>query len=116
MSTEKTARWPVVGGIAAALAASICCAGPLILVTLGLGGAWIGNLAALEPYRPAFLALGAIFLVIAHRDIYRKPTACLADSPCSKRRAARGNKILFWVAATLVMFAALFPYLAPIFY
>jgi mercuric ion transport protein len=40
-----------VGGLAAILA-STCCLGPLVLVALGLSGAWIGNLTRLEPYRP----------------------------------------------------------------
>ena len=35
------------GGILGALAASSCCIVPLILFSLGIGGAWIGNLTAL---------------------------------------------------------------------
>ena len=49
-----------VGGVAAVLA-STCCLGPLLLVALGLSGAWIGNLTRLEPYRPFFIA--AAFVV-----------------------------------------------------
>jgi mercuric ion transport protein len=33
----------------AAVGASICCVGPFVLLMLGVGGAWIGNLTALEP-------------------------------------------------------------------
>ncbi len=44
-----------VGGLAA-IVASTCCLGPLVLVALGLSGAWIGNLTLLEPYRPFFIA------------------------------------------------------------
>ena len=39
----------VVGGLAAILA-STCCLGPLVLVALGFSGAWIGNLTVLEPF------------------------------------------------------------------
>ncbi|MDH4275536.1 MAG: mercuric transporter MerT family protein, partial [Gammaproteobacteria bacterium] len=39
-----------VGGLAALLA-STCCLGPLVLLLLGISGAWIGNLRFLEPYR-----------------------------------------------------------------
>lgn len=116
MAREKTARWPIVGGIAAAVAASACCVGPLTLVMLGLGGAWVANLAALEAYRPAFLTIGAVFLFFAYRRIYRKPTACTADAVCGKPQVARGNKILFWLAAALILLAAVFPYFAPLFY
>src|SRR5258708_21257504 len=45
-------RLAAVGGILGALAASSCCIVPLILFSLGIGGAWIGNLTALAPYKP----------------------------------------------------------------
>jgi mercuric ion transport protein len=35
-------RLAVLGGILGALAASSCCIIPLVLFTLGIGGAWIG--------------------------------------------------------------------------
>ena len=44
----------LVGGLASILA-STCCLGPLVLVALGLSGAWIGDLTLVEPYRPLFL-------------------------------------------------------------
>ncbi|MBL7590294.1 mercuric transporter MerT family protein, partial [Escherichia coli] len=49
------------GGIAAILA-SACCLGPLLLVALGFSGAWIGNLTVLEPYRPIFIGAALIAL------------------------------------------------------
>lgn len=48
-------RLIAVGGILGALAASSCCIVPLILFSLGIGGAWIGNLTALAPYKPFFV-------------------------------------------------------------
>ena len=49
-------RLVAAGGILGALAASSCCIVPLILFSLGIGGAWIGNLTALAPYKPIFVA------------------------------------------------------------
>src|SRR5258708_16920370 len=49
-------RLVAAGGILGALAASSCCIVPLILFSLGIGGAWIGNLTALAPYKPLFVA------------------------------------------------------------
>ena len=40
----------------AGIGASVCCVGPFALLLAGVSGAWIGNLVALEPYRP--LAIG----------------------------------------------------------
>lgn len=50
--SKNDANLPLFGGIAAAIGAGLCCVGPFLLLTLGIGGAWIGNLTLLEPYRP----------------------------------------------------------------
>ncbi|GIV59176.1 cation transporter [Rhodocaloribacter litoris] len=63
MSDEnRKTTWGLAAALGAAVAASACCTLPLLLVALGVGGAWIGTLTALEPYRPVFivLALGAL--------------------------------------------------------
>src|SRR5260370_33161019 len=43
------------GGIASLLAGA-CCVVPLVLVSVGVGGAWLANLQLLAPYRPVFIA------------------------------------------------------------
>jgi len=66
MSTQnpsnKGTNWSMGAALGAAVAASACCTIPLVLVTLGIGGAWIGSLTALAPYRWIFvsLAVGAL--------------------------------------------------------
>jgi mercuric ion transport protein len=45
----------------AAIAGSLCCVAPLVLITLGISGAWISQLTALEPYRPIFIVVMALF-------------------------------------------------------
>lgn len=59
---DREATWSVGAAVGAALAASACCVVPFALISLGVGGAWIGYLTALAPYQPIFaaLALGAI--------------------------------------------------------
>ena len=52
---NQNSNWPVIGGIAAALGAGLCCVGPFLLISLGISGAWISNLTQLEPYRPLFI-------------------------------------------------------------
>lgn len=118
MSQEKTGRWPLVGGVAAAVAASLCCIGPLVLVMLGIGGAWAANLAVLEPFRPYFLGAAIIFLFLAWKKIYLAPAAaaCTPGSLCAIPQTNRIYKALFWIVVTLVALALLFPYIAPLFY
>src|SRR5260370_16605515 len=64
-----------VGGLAA-IVASTCCLGPLVLVALGLSRAWIGNLTLVEPYRPFFIAGTLVALFFAGRRIFRPAQAC----------------------------------------
>jgi hypothetical protein len=48
----KQGRWIAGGALIGAVLASACCIVPLVLVMLGISGAWIANLTALEPYKP----------------------------------------------------------------
>ncbi len=103
------------GGIAAILA-SPCCLGPLLLVSVGLGGAWVSNLTALEPFRPWFLGTALVALFFAYRRIFRPAATCQPDKRCAGPAMRRGYKIIFWVVAALVVVGFTFPYAAPLFY
>ncbi len=104
-----------VGGLAAILA-SICCLGPLVLVLLGVSGAWIGNLAVLEPYRPLFIGAALAALFFAFRRIFRPAQTCEPGDACAIPWVQATYKIVFWVVAALVGLALAFPYLLPLFY
>ena len=58
------------GGALGAILASSCCIAPLLLLSLGIGGAWIGNLTALEPYKWVFIAIALLFLGLGFRHTY----------------------------------------------
>ena len=118
MSQEKAGNLPLIGGAIAAVAASLCCIGPLALVMLGIGGAWVANLAALEPFRPYFLAAAVIALFFAWKKIYRAPAAaaCTPGSLCAMPQTNRIYKLLFRSVVALIALALVFPFLAPLFY
>jgi mercuric ion transport protein len=105
----------LVGGLAAILA-STCCLGPLVLVALGLSGAWIGNLTLLEPYRPFFIAGSLVALFFAGRGIFRPTHACGPGEACAVPRTRRVYKILFWIVSAFVLVALAYPYVAKLFY
>ena len=105
----------VAGGLAAILA-STCCLGPLILVMLGISGAWIGNLAVLEPYRPFFIGVALIALAFAWRRIYRPATVCAPGVVCAVPQERRTYRWIFWIVSALVLVAFAFPYVVPYFY
>lgn len=103
------------GGVAAILA-STCCLGPLVLVSLGISGAWIGNLTVLEPYRPILIGPALIALFFAARSIFRPAHACQPGEVCAMSPTRRVYKILFWVCAALVVVAIAYPYVVRFFY
>jgi mercuric ion transport protein len=105
----------LVGGLAAILA-STCCLGPLVLITLGFSGAWIGNLTALEPYRPVFIGVALVALFLAWGRIWRSPTICAPGEVCALPQVKRSYKVLYCAVALLVVIALGFPYVAPWFY
>ncbi len=103
-----------VGGIAALLVGA-CCIGPLVLVAIGLGGAWLANLASLDPYRPIFAGIALVSLAFAWRRIYRLASACKPGEVCAVPVIRRGYKIGFWAVVALLVVMFGFPYVVPFF-
>lgn len=104
------------GGVIGAIAMSACCIVPLILFSLGVTGAWIGNLIALYPYKPIIFVVTAAFLAGGFYMVYRKPplAECEQGSYCATPLSDRVNKFILWSASLLVVVAMAFPYLVPI--
>ena len=60
------ASWPALltfGGLAAAFGVAACCALPLLMISLGLGTAWLGGIASVAaPIRSLLLVVAALAL------------------------------------------------------
>lgn len=104
------------GGALAGLGASLCCLGPLALISAGVSGAWISNLTLLEPYRWILAALALGFMGYAWKRIYRPSAAqCEPGAACALPQVSRAHRALFWVVAALVLAGLSFPYLVALF-
>ncbi len=109
MSGSKTLI-SAAGAVVAALAASACCIGPLLLAVLGLGGA--ASALALAPYRPWLLGASFLLLGAAFYLAYRRPAGAGAPGEaCATPRLGRG-RLLLWLATFVVLVAAAFPLLS----
>ena len=117
LDTRRDGRGSLITGGVAAVLASACCLGPLVLLALGFSGASIGSLTALEPYRPLFVATAVVSLLLAWRRIWR-PAAetCAPGAVCGVPPVNRAYKLLFVIVAVLVLIALVFPTIAPWFY
>lgn len=103
------------GGVIGAILASSCCIVPLALFSLGVGGAWIGNLTALAPYQPIFVVITLGFLGYGYFLVYRKPgDECSDGAACNRPLPNRMVKMALWFATALVALALAWPYIIPI--
>lgn len=120
VANEATARgqgWFAAGGIVGAVLASACCVVPLLLLTLGVSGAWIGNLTALEPFKPyvAVVTLALIGLGFWRVYFQRRPV-CEDGSYCARPQSSRITKFALWLGLALVIIALTLNWWAPYFY
>lgn len=114
---KSTERFWATGGVLGAILASSCCIAPLILVTLGISGAWIGNLTALEPYKWAFIAIASAFLALGFWHVhFRQTVPCEDGTYCARPEASLIVKSALWLATVLVALSATVDWWAPLFY
>jgi mercuric ion transport protein len=111
---RRRTRLIAVGGILGGLAATSCCILPLVLFSLGISGAWIGNLTALAPHKPYFAAGTLALLGYGYYLVYVKPKEACADGSCARPLPNRLVKSSLWIATALVVAALAFDYVAPL--
>lgn len=105
------------GGLLGAVLASSCCIVPLLLVALGIGGAWMGNLTALAPYKPYFVVATLVILGLGYWQVYFKPKpVCELDRYCASPTSGRVTQVALWLASVWVLLAITINYWAPFFY
>ena len=108
-----------VGGLSAALLASVSCIGPLVFAALGVGVGATGFLAGtagllkeLLPYRPAFIGLTMLLLSIVFYLAYGKPqsTGCAPGEVCAPGTRSGVSRTWFWIMAAFSLVLILAPY------
>ncbi len=103
------------GGVLGAVAASSCCLVPLLLLSAGASGAWIGNLTAMMPYQWIFILITVGFLAAGVTMVRRRAGAeACGEAVCANPASRRVVKSALWGASALVLVAAVYPYLAPV--
>ena len=101
-----------IAAIGAALLASLCCIGPVLFVTLGVGA---GFATRFEPFRPLFTVLTIALLGVGFYSVYGRQRAttfaasCDVDGTCAVPRSRKPDKILLWIAALVALIVLTFP-------
>ncbi len=124
MSGIATRKWRIAGvdrttlasagSILAAVGASACCVVPMLLLSFGVTGAWLGNFNVLYPYRPYLIATAVTLLAARCFWVYRKRRECRKNgTACPAAFSSRFNKAALWVSTALIAVAIGLPYAAP---
>ncbi len=113
-SFSRGQKLAAAGGIIGALAASSCCILPVLLFSLGIGGAWIGNFTQLAPYQPYFIAATLAFIGVGYWLAYRASKMARAEGEaCARPLPNRFVKVALVAATVIVLSAWAFDYIAP---
>ena len=112
-SASNISKATIAGGLLAGIGASACCVGPYLLLSLGIGGSWIGNLTAMTTYRPYLVGLTLVLLGLAFRQLYLAPRRFAADSTCALPDTLKRQRIIFWIASVFILVMITFPYYGP---
>ena len=103
------------GGLLGALAASSCCILPLVLFSLGVSGAWIGNFTQFSAFQLWFIVATIVSLALGYRLVYRSSKlACGEGQTCARPVPNRIVKAALVLATVLVIAALGFDFVAPL--
>lgn len=114
-TTTKSTSWLGIGAVLAAIGASVCCVGPLLLLSLGIGGGWMSTLTSMETVRPIFIILTLVFIGLGYRKLYLIPENCEEGQACASSDVKQKQRLLFWVGSGLILLLLVFPWYAPFF-
>lgn len=103
--TIKTFKWATAGSIIGAFGIGItsCCIVPLLLLSLGVSGAWMGSFAALTPFKPLFIIVTAALLAYGHYLVYFAPKKLCEADVCPPPGTKRSMKLVLWGATVLAL-------------
>jgi len=112
MNSKQT----LIASVLAGIGASLCCIAPLVLLSLGIGGAWIATLTAFEPVRPLFIGMALLFIGLTFRKLYLTPQACEPGKPCADDEVLSKQRFIFWSVTLPLLGLLAFPWFASLLY
>jgi mercuric ion transport protein len=103
--------------VASSIIASTCCVVPLVLVLLGITGAWMVNLTSLQQVTPVFVVITLAAFGWAGYLVFQPVPECSSPEEgavCNRNR--RVMRRVYLASAVFIAGLLLFPLVAPYFY
>lgn len=104
---SKIMKGSLVAAFISGIVASLCCLGPVVLLSLGVGTAFVGILTQFAFLRPIAIVFALIFLGLAFWKLYFTTKTCDKEKPC----LCSPRYVLLWIVTLFVFFAIAFPWL-----
>lgn len=95
----------------AAIAGSLCCVGPLLVLVSGTG-ATLSSIPWLSNARPYLISISIVSLALAFWQVYKKPKAIQDDCGCEveTKKSFLGSKTFLWIVTLLSVLFFSLPY------
>ncbi len=87
-----------------------CCVLPLLLVSVGVTGAWMASLRVMRPYSTVLILLSSILTACLWLRVVRRPACSGQQSPGAVFR------MIFWSTTALLIIMVSSAFWAPLFY
>ncbi|MDQ7089452.1 MAG: mercuric transporter MerT family protein [Methylococcales bacterium] len=110
---DKSLSWLGTGAVLAAIGASACCVLPLLLLSLGIGGAWMSTLTSMTAIRPFLFALTLLLIWVAFMKLYLSEENCEEGAMCVNPKVLRNQRLIFWIVSIVIVSLLAFPWYAP---
>lgn len=116
MNTSPAAdRLPLAGALLAALAGSLCCVLPFVLVSFGITGSWLARLQLFAPYRIPFDVASVAVLAVAWGVHVLRVRSCRALGDCALPQRLGRTRIGLLVATFIIGALVAAPYIIAYF-
>ena len=102
-------NWSLSAALTAAGLSAACCTLPLAVVSLGVGGAWMGSLTALAPYRWIFVTLAVGALAYAGYNEWRLQRQ--PDCECKTVFSSTSRRMMLGLGTLAVLVVIVSPWL-----
>src|SRR5712691_9292407 len=108
-ANERAGVWAAGASLAAAVLASACCIGPLVLAAFGVST--LGVAAAFEQVRPLLLGITGLLLGGGFYFTYFRKPVCAPGEACAVQtpKLPQFNRGVLWLVTGVVIAVAFFP-------
>ena len=107
---NKSIWGALIGALGSSFLASLCCLGPLLIATLGAGGAWASYIGIFELYRPYMIAIVIFLFGYSFYKLYIKPPACGIGAACISPKVLFIQRGIFWIIVVISIALLAFPW------